>query len=275
MYDESHLKDTSLTYLRNSKTFEKIPKISMVLPCYNEEKTIGKVLDAIQSLEFPNYEIVVVDDCSSDCSVEIIEKYKNTKIIKHKVTKGYGGALLDGIKSTEGDIIITLDSDGQHDPKDIPVLIKPVIDGKVDIVVGSRYCGRYNYTIPLINRTGEAILETVLRVVFGIRIRNNQGGFRVFHRRTLDIFSETIFMDMAFTTEILMIGAIKGYRIEEGPINLSGRTVGVSRVKRIKLLRDLVKSLIFYGFKNILFKISSKNPRLREYIKKVYTSDFL
>ncbi|MHA1819650.1 MAG: glycosyltransferase family 2 protein [Promethearchaeota archaeon] len=244
--------------------------ISIVLPCYNEEKTIGKVLQKIENLNLENYEIIVVDDGSTDRSAEIVKQFKNTKLIVHKKNKGYGRTLLDGIEHASGDIIVTIDSDGQHDPNDIPYLIKPILENRSDIVVGSRYKGHYYYEIPLTNRTGEALIEAILRIFFGVNVKNNQGGFRVFHRKTLNLFKESKFHDMAFTTEILMLSSIKGFKIKESPINLKDREVGKSRVKKVRLLRDLVKSFGYYFVKKLLSLATNKYPRFLREINKPF-----
>lgn len=245
-------------------------KISIVLPCYNEEKTIGQVLSKIESLNLPEYEIIVVDDCSTDKSVEIAKRFKNTRVLRHKKNKGYGKTLIDGIKHASGEIIITIDSDGQHDPADIPRLIHPIQQGKCDIVIGSRYLGKYFYKIPLTNRTGEALIEAVLAVFFGINIKNNQGGFRAFHKKTLEIFNESKFHDMAFTTELLMISSIKGYKVKEEPIHLRGRIEGHSRVKKLRLLKDLIKSFVYYFLKKMLYSYTDRFPRFRREIMKPF-----
>ena len=123
-------------------------KISIVVPCFNESHTIINVIREINDLNLYNYEIIVVDDGSTDNSVELIRNLKNVKLFIHSTNVGYGRTLIDGIQKTSGDLIITIDSDGQHEAKDIPLLCQPIIENNADIVVGSRYKGRYNYQIP-------------------------------------------------------------------------------------------------------------------------------
>ena len=158
----------------------------------------------------------------------------------------YGKSLIDRIMISTGDLIITIDSDGQHDPRDILNICKPVLENQADIVIGSRYKGNYYYRIPFVNRAGEAFLEIMMLILYGKRVTNNQGGFRVFHSRTISIFNDCRFMGMAFTTELLIKAFLKGYRVVERPINLHDRPVGKSRVKKIKLLLDLLYCMLFY-----------------------------
>ncbi|MEJ2251898.1 MAG: glycosyltransferase family 2 protein [Candidatus Lokiarchaeota archaeon] len=118
------------------KSFEKI--VSVIIPVYNEEKTIKKTLDRI-----PNhlkYERLIVDDGSTENSVKQIRKSnrKGIKIIQHKKNEGYGAAIQTGLEHASGEIIVTIDSDGQHNPKEIPKLLIPLIAQKADMVIGSR-----------------------------------------------------------------------------------------------------------------------------------------
>ncbi|QEE16038.1 glycosyltransferase family 2 protein [Promethearchaeum syntrophicum] len=227
-------------------------KLSIVIPCLNESSTIIGVIREIYALNLNNYEIIVVDDGSTDNSVDLLRNLKNVKLFIHSKNIGYGRTLIDGIQKASGDLIITIDSDGQHEPKDIPILCQLIIENNADIVVGSRYKGRYNYQIPFFNRAGEAFIEVIVFLIFGKIIKNNQGGFRVFHKRTLDIFKNLKFHGMAFTTEILMSAFLKNYRVVEGPINLYNRPIGKSRVKKIKLLLNLIICFLTYSFQRIL-----------------------
>ncbi|MHA1728289.1 MAG: glycosyltransferase family 2 protein [Promethearchaeota archaeon] len=245
-------------------------KVSIVIPCYNEKKTISRVLDHIESMALPFYEIIVVDDGSTDNIMMEIENFKNTKIIVHKKNMGYGKSLIDGVKHCTGDIIVTIDSDGQHVPKDLLRLYKPIVEGKADIVIGSRYLGSYNYNIPFSNRLGEAFIEIMLNIVFRNSIKNNQGGFRVFHRRTLEIFDNVVFFGMAFTTELLMLGLITGYKIKEMPINLRIREVGKSNVKKVRLLMNILRCIGYYGIVFFKNKFKLRDLKIMVPIKNIW-----
>ena len=226
--------------------------LSIILPVYNEGKTILKL---VQSLPIhKSIEIIIVNDYSSDNSFEEIKKAKykgRIHIITHRVNSGYGAALLTGIRHSRGKIFITMDSDGQHQAIDLFNLIKPIFDGQADITIGSRYKGSYNYKLPLSTRIGEAILEVVIRVFFGQLVKNNQGGFRAFHRKTYKMFEETRFHGYAFTTELLLSAALHDYKIIECPINLLGREHGGSYIILNKLLLSLTLCIGLYIMKNI------------------------
>ncbi|MBD3201152.1 MAG: glycosyltransferase, partial [Candidatus Lokiarchaeota archaeon] len=164
--------------------------ISVVIPLYNEENSIGKVLNCIPN--HLNYEIIVVDDGSTDNSILEVKKVENLKIrlIRHKTNQGYGAAILTGLKHARGEIIVTLDSDGQHNPKEIPKVIEPILNNNADIVIGSRYLGKCLYRVPLHTRTGELFIKFMLKSLFGLKIGNNQSGFRALRRETLTFFDQ-------------------------------------------------------------------------------------
>ncbi|MFX0175350.1 MAG: glycosyltransferase family 2 protein [Candidatus Hodarchaeota archaeon] len=239
-------------YVKKFESEEEKTVISIIIPVYNEEKTIKKILERL-----PNdncVEIIVIDDYSTDNSIEEIKKAKNFRSIKllaHNVNKGYGRALLTGIEAANGRIIITMDSDGQHRPEDLLNIITPILDNEADITIGSRYKGSYSYKLPLTTRFGEAFLEVIIELLFGQSIKNNQGGYRAFHRRAYKIFENLKFHGYAFTTELILSASLGGYKIKECPIHLLEREYGKSYINLNKLLYSLLLCIGLYFFKNI------------------------
>ena len=226
--------------------------LSIILPVYNEEKTILKLIQSLP--KHKSIEIIIVDDNSTDHSLEEIKKANydgKIHIIEHKINSGYGAALLTGIRHSKGKIFVTMDSDGQHQAIDLYNLVKPIFDGQADITIGSRYEGSYSYTLPISTRIGEVILEVVIRIFFGQLVKNNQGGFRAFHRRTYKMFEETRFHGYAFTTELILSAALHDYKIKECPIHLLGREHGASYIVLNKLLPSLTLCVGLYVIKNI------------------------
>ena len=223
------------------------PFLSIILPVYNEQNTIKKLLESLP--HHKAVEIIVVDDHSTDNSLVEIKKIKdhgNLHVLEHRTNRGYGAALNTGIHYSRGDIFITMDSDGQHHPKDILTLVEPILDGEADITIGSRYKGSYNYELPIIKRFGEAILEIGIRFFFGQKVKNNQSGFRAFHRNAFPIFENIRFEGYAFTTEIILAAALRDLRIKEVPIDLLGRKHGSSYIVLSKLLASLFLCMYMY-----------------------------
>ncbi|TFG18727.1 MAG: glycosyltransferase family 2 protein [Promethearchaeota archaeon] len=234
--------------------------ISIIIPLYNEEKSIKNIINRI-----PNYfkhEIIIIDDGSKDNSVkEVLKiKNKNLSLIKHNENKGYGAAILTGIKHAKGDIIITIDSDGQHNPEEIPILIQPILTNGVDIVVGSRYKGKSNYRVPLHTRAGEYVVNRSLWYLFHQKVGNNQSGFRAFNKNSLKIFNDVIFSKFGLCTEILFKAAYNGFKICEVPISLNERKHGVSYNKVIEIFKSINSIILLYFLKKI--RIGNIIPRL-------------
>ena len=238
--------------LKNCSNFT----LSIVIPVYNEEKSIKDTLNLIPYDD--GIEIFVVDDGSTDKSVqEAIKSNKSIILIKCDKNKGYGNAILTGVKNASGDIIITMDSDGQHNPNEIFRLIEPILNDKADICIGSRYLGRRNYNVPLYTRLGECLIEKSLQILFGQKICNNQSSFRALKKNTIGIFDKIKFNGFAFATEVLIKSKLKGYRVIETPIVLEPRKYGMSKIRLIRLILFLITCFGYY------FLIKLKNLTLK------------
>jgi len=227
--------------------------ISIILPLYNEEETINSILESLPVHN--SIEIIVVDDNSTDNSLKKIKEFRKTKnfrIISHKRNIGYGGAILSGLQFAKGEIIVTMDSDGQHDPDDIFSLIKPILDREVDYTIGSRYLGNYYYKLPISTRFGEVLTEKLIQILFGIKIKNNQNGFRAYKREIIEKFNKKLFIDYAFCTEQILQAKLYGYRIRECPIKVYEREFGSSKVILPKITLNIFSCLLIYSMKRII-----------------------
>ncbi len=120
-------------------------KISIIIPCFNEVKTIGKIIKKIENIRIENYEIIIVDDNSNDGSIEKIKKIcfekKHIKTIFHEKNLGKGSAIKSGLKICQGDIILIQDADLEYDPDDYKKLLEPFLKFDADVVYGSRFIG--------------------------------------------------------------------------------------------------------------------------------------
>ncbi len=134
--------------------------ILVAVPCLNEEVSIGSIV--LRSLQYAN-EVLVIDDGSSD-KTAVIAKLAGAEVIKHEKNMGKGAGIKDAFdyaKDVNADILILIDGDGQHNPDEIPQLIKPIIDGGVDIVNGSRFLIKNGFHIPAYSRVGQEVLTMV------------------------------------------------------------------------------------------------------------------
>ncbi|WP_414468893.1 glycosyltransferase family 2 protein [Methanobacterium sp. ACI-7] len=191
-------------------------KITAILPAYNEEIAIGSMV--IRTKKYVDH-IIVVDDGSADNTVEIAES-AGAEVIKICCNKGKGTALKMGFKaSIHSEIIVTMDSDGQHNPEDIPKLVKPIQNGEADIVNGSRYLNGNNKNTPSYRRFGQTILDKATKLNSGLNITDSQSGFRAFAAHTLPAFR---FKSSGFgiESEMLADASQAGFQIKEVEIGV-------------------------------------------------------
>jgi len=193
-------------------------RVIACIPAYNEEKSIAKIVLLAQ--KFVD-KVVVVDDGSEDLTGEIARRL-GAFVVRHDVRKGYGAAIQTCFKTArelDADIMVTLDADGQHDPEEIPKLITPILNGKADIVIGSRFLDSKSINeIPLYRRLGIKTITFLTRKATGNqKISDAQSGFRAYSKKALEKLDidET---GMSVSTEILIKAAEKKLNIVEVPI---------------------------------------------------------
>jgi glycosyltransferase involved in cell wall biosynthesis len=192
--------------------------ITVVLPAYNEEVSIGSI---VLLTRFYADNVIVVDDGSVDRTAEVARK-AGAEVIVHEANTGKGGALKTGFAAAVdlgADIIVTMDSDGQHNPADIPKLVAPIIEGNADIVNGSRYLNGLGKNTPVYRRIGQTILDRFTNINSGIKITDSQSGFRAFEASTVDIFRFNA-QGMAIESEMLADAGKAGIRITEVEIGV-------------------------------------------------------
>ncbi len=190
--------------------------ITAILPALNEEVAIGSIiLRAKQHVD----RVIVVDDGSIDATAEIAA-LAGAEVIRHPENKGKGAALKTGFEAANGaDIIITLDTDGQHNPAEIPKLIAPILAGEADVVNGSRYMNRNGKSTPFYRRIGQNVLDSATNLNSGLHITDTQSGFRAFANHALPAFRFGQ-NGMAIESEMLMDAANAGLRIKEVEIGV-------------------------------------------------------
>ena len=200
-------------------------KLSVVVPVFNEVKTVEKILDRIQKIKI-NKEIIVVDDCSSDGTRDrlLVYAHKNPglRVVLHEVNKGKGAALRTGFSHATGDIIIIQDADLEYNPMEYYRLIVPILDGRADVVYGSRFIGETHRVLFFWHYVANKILTTLSNMFTNLNLTDMETCYKVFKRDVLDgmtLKSDRFGFEPEFTAKI----AKKKLRIYEMPISYSGR----------------------------------------------------
>jgi glycosyltransferase involved in cell wall biosynthesis len=200
--------------------------VSVILPAFNEGRTIGAIVQGCRAALPAAAEILVVDDGSTDDTAAAAEA-AGARVIRISPNGGKGGALRRGIAESRGDVLVFLDADGQDDPGEIPVLLDALAAG-ADLVVGSRFLGRFDPgAITFINRLGNQALTGVVNLLFGVRLTDTQAGFRAVRRRLLDRLALAA-QRYDIETDLLLQAVKVGGRVVEVPVRRGARQHGAS-----------------------------------------------
>ena len=190
-------------------------KTFFVIPAFNEEKRLGKVISGLKKAGY--YNLVVIDDCSRDNTAKIAER-SGAIVLKHIINRGQGAALRTGIEyalSKGADFIVTFDADGQHRIEDIPAMLSPVVKGSADISVGSRFLS--GQKLPLVRKMLLKGSVYVIWLFYGVKMTDAHNGFRVFSRKAAELI-EIKSDRMAHASEIIEEIYKKGLRVKEVPV---------------------------------------------------------
>jgi glycosyltransferase involved in cell wall biosynthesis len=210
-------------------TTSSLPVLSVVIPCYNEIGTIEEIVQAVAQSPYPNKEIIIVDDCSKDGTRE---KLKNeiaqspvvAKVLYHEKNMGKGAALRTGLAAATGDIVIVQDADLEYDPVQYPIIIEPILQGKADVVFGSRFMGGQPHRVVYYwHRVGNGVLTLLSNMFTNLNLTDMETCYKAFKREVIQ--SITIEENrFGFEPEITAKVAKQRCRIYEVGISYYGRT---------------------------------------------------
>jgi glycosyltransferase involved in cell wall biosynthesis len=203
-------------------------KLSIVIPCFNEAATIESIIGAVRDSPYALKEIIVVDDCSSDGTQAILENLKMRgcidHLVRHPVNQGKGAALRSGFRQATGDIVIVQDADVEYDPREYPKLLKPILDGKADVVYGSRFMGDQPHRVLYFwHRLGNGLLTLLSNMLTNINLTDMETCYKVFKRsviQSIDIEEDRFGFEPEITAKIAKMGCA----IYEVGIAYYGRT---------------------------------------------------
>jgi glycosyltransferase involved in cell wall biosynthesis len=203
--------------------------LSIVIPCYNEKKTINRLLDRVRLAKLPDgvdREIVVVDDCSTDGTAEVLRGISSSvvKIVRHEKNLGKGAALRTGFKNASGDVVVVQDADLEYNPGEYTKLLMPIMDGRADVVFGSRFCTTdERRVLYYFHFLGNRFLTFASNVCTNLNLTDMETCYKMFRREVLDKITirENRF---GFEPEITAKVARLKCRVYEVGISYSGRT---------------------------------------------------
>lgn len=209
-------------------------KLSIIIPVYNEARTLHLILNKIAEVQLiggVSYEIILIDDCSSDDSVTMIEKYQKNHpelpitLHKHQKNKGKGAALHTGIAKAQGEIIVIQDADLEYDPNEYNLLLQPILDGQADVVYGSRFMGGKPHRILFFwHSLGNQFLTFLSNMMTNLNLTDMETCYKMFqakHIKSLKLLENRFGFEPEVTAKISRIPNI---RIYEVGISYYGRT---------------------------------------------------
>ncbi|MCL4208681.1 glycosyltransferase family 2 protein [Patescibacteria group bacterium] len=205
-----------------------MPQLSVVIPVFNEEKTLAQLISQINNLPLKNIEVIVVDDGSTDSSrkiaAQLLAKNKISRLYLRKKNLGKGAALKVGFKLATGDMVVIQDADLEYDPVDYERMIKPIAEGRADVVYGSRFLGsRPHRVLYFWHYIANQLLTLWCNIFTNLNLSDMETGFKVFKREVLkdiDITERSFGIEPELTVKI----AKKNVRIYEVGISYHGRT---------------------------------------------------
>lgn len=224
-----------------------MPLLSVIVPVYNEAKTIRQIIERVYSVNI-NKEIIIVDNSSTDGTHKILRElhYDNLKIIYHSVNRGKGAAFLTGLDNATGEYVIAQDADLEYDPNDYLFLFEEIKDGKADMVLGARFLKGYHGL--LMHRAGNRFLTATLNLLFGAKLNDYATCYKLARRETFNLLGlQTTGFDIE--VEIICKALRRGLRIKEIHASYHPRSYKEGKKIRINDAFQAIFAMFKYKFR--------------------------
>ena len=199
-------------------------ELLVLVPAFNEAVRLPGVLQELRTLDMP-YKVVVIDDGSRDGTAGVAEELGST-VLRLPFNQGYGAALQTGYKyanERKAALIVQMDADGQHDPRDIPGLIGPIQADEADLVVGSRFLEQTSYRMGKTRTFGRLLFQRIARMA-GLEVTDPTSGFQAMNRRVLELYSGDFFPSDYPDVDVLLAAFRRGLRIRERTVHMRAET---------------------------------------------------
>jgi glycosyltransferase involved in cell wall biosynthesis len=203
-------------------------KLSVVMPVFNERSTIAEILRRVLAVELPagcELEVVVVDDGSTDGTRDLLREYGHdqVRVFLQTENQGKGAALRRGFDEVQGDIVVVQDADLEYDPREYPTLVGPILDGRADVVYGSRFLGGPHRVLFFWHYMANKALTTLSNMLTDLNLTDMETCYKAFRTdvvRAIQLREDRFGFEPEFTAKV----ARRGFRIYEVPISYSGRS---------------------------------------------------
>lgn len=223
--------------------------VSVIIPIFNEIHTIQEIIRRVQAQNIAS-EILLIDDDSTDGTRELLDQIDSNgwiKVIFHETNQGKGAAIRTGLQHSTGDIILIQDADLEYDPRDYPLLLKPIEEGLAEVVYGSRFLGGPRRTAMFWHMVANKILTLMTNILYNTILSDMETGYKVFRReviKDIQIKANRFEFEPEFTAKILK----QGFRIYEVPITFNPRDYDEGKKIGIKDAIEAVWALLKYRF---------------------------
>lgn len=230
-------------------------KLSVVIPVYNEERWVREIVRRVREVEIPK-EVILINDCSTDGTKKILDeeisKFPDCRIIHHEKNQGKGAGLRTGFKHATGDIVIVQDADLEYNPAEYPQLIQPILEGKADVVFGSRFIGENHRVLYFWHSVGNHVLTLLSNFFTDLNLTDMETCYKVFRReviQSINIKSDRFGFEPEVTAKIAK-KRNPSWRIFEVPISYSGRTYEEGKKIGMKDGFNALYCIVRYWFKD-------------------------
>ncbi|MEG0769518.1 MAG: glycosyltransferase family 2 protein [Ruthenibacterium sp.] len=216
-------------------------KTLVIIPCYNEEENLERVIGNLHTAA-PDVDYLIVNDCSTDGSAALCAD-NHYSYLSLPINLGIGGGVQSGYlyaREHDYDITVQMDGDGQHNPKYLADVIRPVLDGQFDMCIGSRFITKEGFQTSFMRRIGINIISLMIRLLCGVHIRDTTSGFRACNKQLTCYFADHYAQDYP-EPEAIITAVLNGWRVGEAPVVMEERLAGKSSISPLASAYYMVK----------------------------------